>query len=128
MREAGRIGAERYTRPETSCITRVVTSSEPSARDLGSEHQIEHRETGALHDHREPGADEAWSAGHTPADHEQRQPDHDVTGVEADVQPQKAVEPSRRSQIAELEPLATCQREYEIDDAPGNGLDREVIE
>src|SRR5215212_751994 len=128
MREAGRIGAERYTRPETSCITHVVTGSESSARDLGSEHQIEHREAGALHDHSKPSADEAWPPGHAPADRQQRQPDHDVTGVEADVQPEKAIETGRSGEISNLEALPRRERERQIHSAPGNRLDRKVIE
>src|SRR5215210_2278673 len=128
MREAGGIGTERYTRPETSCITYVVTQSDSSARDLGGKREIEHSESGALHDHAESGANEPWPASHTPADHEQRQPYHHVAGVDTDVQPEEAIEAGRSGEIAERESVSPRKREHEIYGAPTDCLDPELLE
>src|SRR5689334_24180168 len=107
--------------------SRVVSAMHAEPVEVREEDAVEDEQGQPLRHDAEPGADEGEAAaGEEPAGEGEGEPHGDIPDVEADVQPEDALEGQRGVEVAEVESAPGGGDEDEVDNAPRGALDGEV--
>ena len=81
-----------------------------------------------MHDHAGARADEPQPPTQSPTREDERRTNGDVPHVEPDVEPDEPVQRDGAGQVAEVQALLRPDRDSDVDESPGCGLDREVLQ